>query len=370
MVATSCGCALVEHEADDAGVNLRIVRAQPPHAGDLAERLPGVLEQEALVLAHVLHAQRLQVVDGGAQANRLGDGRRAGLELGGYRVPLRLLEGDPNDHAAAGHEGRHRLQQLAVRPEGADAGRARASCGPTAPGSRSPAAARPPACAAPTAPRRPAPGRRLRGPAATISVTGLMVPSALLTWAMASSFGPWASLSRRSSRSRRPSSVMATYSRRAPTSRVSCCQGTMLAWCSSWVVSDQVAGLHVGAAPAVGHQVDRLGGVAHEDDLTLGRCADEGGHLAPRGLEAVGRVLAQLVDAAVHVGVVVRVGVGDARRSRPAASVRWRPRPGRRAACRCRSGCRRPGSRRAAQSRRSLRERCARSPARLPWPLV
>ena len=81
---------------------------------------------------------------------------------------------------------------------------------------------------------------------------------------------------------------------------------------------DDVAAGQVGAAPAVGDQVERLGRVLREDDLALGvRGADEppdrpAGPLVERGGALGGRV-----DAPVHVGVgglVVVVHGGEHRR--------------------------------------------------------
>ncbi len=59
------------------------------------------------------------------------------------------------------------------------------------------------------------------------------------------------------------------------------------------------------------HQIDALGGAASEDDLLFGRGADEGLHLAACLLVAVGALLAQPMDAAVYVGVVPFVSLGD-----------------------------------------------------------
>src|SRR5260370_27925562 len=73
-----------------------------------------------------------------------------------------------------------------------------------------------------------------------------------------------------------------------------------------------VAGLQMGGAPALGDQVDRLGRAAHKDDLALVGGVEEGTHGLPRLLEPVGRARAQLVDAAMHVGVVVAIELGDA----------------------------------------------------------
>ena len=72
----------------------------------------------------VLHAERAEVVHGGAQADGFGDGRRARLELPGQLVRGEALEGDGADHVAAAQEGGHGFEQLALAVEDADAGRA------------------------------------------------------------------------------------------------------------------------------------------------------------------------------------------------------------------------------------------------------
>jgi hypothetical protein len=75
---------------------------------------------------------------------------------------------------------------------------------------------------------------------------------------------------------------------------------------------DLVAGLQVRRPPALGYQVDRLGGAAQEHDLALVGRIEKPPHLLARRLEMVGRALAQLVDAAMHIGVVAAVELGDA----------------------------------------------------------
>src|SRR5437764_15126946 len=70
-----------------------------------------------------------------------------------------------------------------------------------------------------------------------------------------------------------------------------------------------VSGVNVGATPGIGDQVDRLGRVADEYALSLGWRVDEARELAARGLEPRRRVLGELVDAAMHVRVVVGVRV-------------------------------------------------------------
>ncbi len=67
---------------------------------------------------------------------------------------------------------------------------------------------------------------------------------------------------------------------------------------------DQVAGFQVGACPGICHQVDRLGGIAGEDDLLGGRCIDELRHLFT-GLLVHGRgFFRQGMHTPVDVGVV------------------------------------------------------------------
>ena len=66
----------------------------------------------------------IQVIHRGAQADGLGDGGRAGLELPGNLVPFGPLAADTDDHAAAGHERRHGLEELSLRVEDADPRRA------------------------------------------------------------------------------------------------------------------------------------------------------------------------------------------------------------------------------------------------------
>ena len=73
---------------------------------------------------------------------------------------------------------------------------------------------------------------------------------------------------------------------------------------------DGVAGAQVGPTPRPGDQVEGLGGVLGEDDLVGARGPDEPGHRGPGRLHAGGGPLGQGVDAAVHVGVVVRGEVG------------------------------------------------------------
>ena len=76
------------------------------------------------MLAYALHAERAEVIDGGAQADRFGDHRRARLKLPRQLLPARALTLDGLDHIAAGEERRHRFEQGAVGVENTDPRRA------------------------------------------------------------------------------------------------------------------------------------------------------------------------------------------------------------------------------------------------------
>ena len=74
---------------------------------------------------------------------------------------------------------------------------------------------------------------------------------------------------------------------------------------------DGVATIDVPPAPRVADEVDRLGRVAGEDDLVAVRSVDEPRDLRPRLLVLGRRLLADRVDPAMDVGVVLAVVVRD-----------------------------------------------------------
>ena len=74
---------------------------------------------------------------------------------------------------------------------------------------------------------------------------------------------------------------------------------------------DRVAAGDVAAAPRVRDEVDRLGRVAGEDDLVAVGRVDEAGDLDAGRLVLGRRLLADRVDPAMDVGVVLAVVVGD-----------------------------------------------------------
>ena len=74
---------------------------------------------------------------------------------------------------------------------------------------------------------------------------------------------------------------------------------------------DDVARLEIGTAPARGHQVDRLGRAAGENDFLGSGGVDEFHDARARALIVVGRPRGQGMEAAVHVRVVALVETGE-----------------------------------------------------------
>src|SRR5262245_9701646 len=85
--------------------------------------LERVGNEAPLVLPDGIHAELLEVLRGHTQPDRVGDRRRARLELPGNVVPLAPSKVDLADHLAAGEERRHRFEQLAPGPQRAGAHR-------------------------------------------------------------------------------------------------------------------------------------------------------------------------------------------------------------------------------------------------------
>ena len=108
-----------------------------------------------------------------------------------------------------------------------------------------------------------------------------------------------------------------------PRSSANISHGTMLAWCSISVRTTTSPSCEVGPAPAVGDEVDGLGGVLGEDDLVLGfGRPDEPADLDAGLLVEAGRLLGDGVHAAVHVGVGGLVVVLGSRRARARGAAR------------------------------------------------
>ena len=209
-----------------------------------AQALERVGDELALVGAHVLHADALQEVDRGAEADGLGDVRRAGLELRRALRPARLLDGDRGDHVPAGEERRHGVQQLGAAVQDADAGRARRPCGRSSRRSRRPARARSTgicgtACAPSTTTIAPAAWARR-----TISCDRVDGPEHVgdvrdgddLDVAAGQQGVELVEVAAGPRRRRRPSRTS------APRRSASCCQGTKLEWCSISVTTTRSPG--------------------------------------------------------------------------------------------------------------------------------
>ena len=92
----SCGVDALEEERDRTAAHRGVARAVDREvvAEALVERVERVAGEGHLVLADGVHAERLEVVDRGAEADGLGDRRRAGLELPGHVVGREAVVGD------------------------------------------------------------------------------------------------------------------------------------------------------------------------------------------------------------------------------------------------------------------------------------
>ena len=90
----------------------------------LGERAQGVGGERDLVLADRVHAEAVEVVDGGAEPDGLGDRRRAGLELPRELVGRASRQATSRIISPPPRNGGHGVEQLLAAPEHADAGRA------------------------------------------------------------------------------------------------------------------------------------------------------------------------------------------------------------------------------------------------------
>ena len=151
---TSCGCTPSTTNESTLAFSAR--GADEPHAVELADPLGGVGEQLLLPGADGGAPDRLDVVERRAQADDLGDRRRAGLEPRRRRRPGASARASPS-RSCRRRPARAASPRAAPRVRTARRCRwARTPCGRRRRRSRSRAPARPPAGAAPTARRPPA----------------------------------------------------------------------------------------------------------------------------------------------------------------------------------------------------------------------
>ena len=150
------------------------------------------------------------------------------------------------------------------------------------------------------------------------SSTGLIVPSAFETCETAAIFVRASRRFSNSSTGTSPESVIGTTTSFAPVRPQASCHGTMLEWCSSPVRRISSPFLQDRLREARGHEVDRLGRAAREDDFLRGPRAEEAGDLRAGafvlGRRLLGEEVRPAVDVRVRLLVVAAVGVDDGTR--------------------------------------------------------
>src|SRR5713226_3310620 len=109
-------------EGDSAATDLDVTRAVDLDLGHLAQGAERVGGELLLVLTDGLHADAPQVVDGYTQADHVGHVGRASLEFPGQLVPGGVIQPDLADHVAAAHERWHGFQELDLAVQEAAAG--------------------------------------------------------------------------------------------------------------------------------------------------------------------------------------------------------------------------------------------------------
>jgi hypothetical protein len=95
-------------------------RAEDAHTGNLLEPFHGVAGDGLFVRVNRRAPGAVDVFGRRPEADRLGDRRRAGLELVRDAVGFEGAQLDALDHVAAAQEGGHRLEQIQPAVEGAD----------------------------------------------------------------------------------------------------------------------------------------------------------------------------------------------------------------------------------------------------------
>ncbi len=308
LVAVRDGSEIVrvntlQREGDNARAPRRR-RSVQRQAFDVAQRLVRVLGDLPLVRAYGLHAEPGEIVDRGPQADDLAYGLRAGLELPRQVVVGRAFDAHGLDHVAARLERVHGLQQLAAAVKNARAGRAEHL---VAAESVEVAAERPHVDAL----VRSALGavhehcragglgggdHLPRGVDGAQSVRHLAEGDQL-----GGAFEQLVELVETELAALVDVDVLDVRA---------VGRGEDLPRDDVGVVvedreHDEVAGLHVLAAPGVSHQVDGLGGASRVDDLLRRGSVDERAYLLASALVALGRHLSYVVRSAMDVRVEV-----------------------------------------------------------------
>ena len=224
-----------QHEGQHAG--LLLGGADQSHPGNVGQQRSGVLQQCVLVGRDPLDADLLDVAQRLAEPDGVGDVAGAGLEL--VRQPLvqRAFQGDVGDHVAAALPGRGLRERFLGAVEHADSGGAE----DLVPGEHEEVRAERLHVDRDVRDRLGAvdehPGAVAVAEFDDLRRTGVTVPSALETWVAATSLVRGPSRSSNSLSSRLPASSTGATFRTAPVCCESSCHGTMLAWCSRWVMT-------------------------------------------------------------------------------------------------------------------------------------
>ena len=153
------------------------------------------------------------------------------------------------------------------------------------------------------------------------SATGLIVPSELETWVKAKSFTSGVSNDGSCSSASVPSSRTGTKRSRAPVRSRQQLPRHEVAVMLHFGEQDHVARAKKFSAPRLRDEIDALGRAAGEDDLVGARRADVVRDALPRVFVSFRRARAQLVQAAMHIGVVVLVVIPQRIEHRAAASA-------------------------------------------------
>ena len=110
----------VHDKTDQGAAGWRTDHLQP---GDFSKALACVRRQRGVVGGNILAAERFDVIDRGAQADRLADRGSAGLEFVRRFLERARFERDGDDHLAAAVPRRHAFEKLAAAVKRAAPGR-------------------------------------------------------------------------------------------------------------------------------------------------------------------------------------------------------------------------------------------------------
>src|SRR3990172_9176171 len=307
---------------DDTAAVVSVRRPVDDQPLKLAQAAQGVLRDLGFVGAYVLHPEVVEVVDGGAEGDHVGDVGSARFELPGDVVPGGALLGHPLDHLAAGEERLHPLQQLAAAVEDTDARGAEhlvAGEGEE------------------VAVHRLDVHRHVGHALGAVHQHDRAVAVGLLREPLDGvdrAHGVGDVRQRQQARAGIHQVLQPVELQRLAVRYADVAHGGALFGGEALPGDDVGVVLQqreehlrvrpdVGAAPGVGDQVDRLRGVAGENDALRRGGVDERRYLRPRLLVGVRRLFAQAVDGAVNVGVVMLV-VADQRLDHLARLLRGR----------------------------------------------